>query len=172
MQKVSYISLIMENISMKNQLDLTDFQIIAELEADADRTKKKIARALRLPLTTVHNRIEKLRAMGVIRGLRAIIDRKKTGKGIGAVIDVTVSYPTPDFSQQEIARRIAALAEVEEVTIVTGGKDLIIKAYVGSTDELNEFLTKKLRAIKGVDKTNTAVILQEIEKGRQKSIRQ
>lgn len=161
----------MENNSMKNILDLTDFRILGELEENSGRTKKQLAKLLALPLTTVHNRIAKMESMGVIRGYRAIVDKKKAGKGIGALIDVTVSYPTPDFSQQEIARRIATHPEVAEVTIVTGGKDLIIKAYVGSTEELNEFLTKKLRAIKGIDKTNTAVILQEIEKQRQKAFR-
>jgi DNA-binding Lrp family transcriptional regulator len=161
----------MENISMKNQLDLTDFRILTELEENSGRTKKQLAKLLSLPLTTIHNRIAKMEAMGVIRGYRAIIDKKKTGKGIGAFIDVTVNYPTPDFSQQEIAKRIASLPEVADVTIVTGGTDLKIKAYVGSTEELNEFLTKKLRAIKGVDKTNTAVILQEIDRQRQRSFK-
>ncbi|MFH1750853.1 MAG: Lrp/AsnC family transcriptional regulator [Candidatus Micrarchaeota archaeon] len=146
-----------------NPLDEKDLCIIAELERDSGRTRWRLAKKLGLPLTTVHNRISKLEKMGVIRRYRAVIDKGKVGKSVGAIIDVSVNYLTPDFSQQEIARKIAALPEVDEVAIVTGGTDLIIKAHVSSTDELNEFLTKKLRAIKGIDKTNTAVILQEME---------
>ncbi len=161
----------MEIISMKYAMDLTDAELVRELEADGAITRKKLARKLRLPLTTVHNRIKRMEREGIIKGYRAIIDKKKIGKGIGAFIDVNVNYIFPDFSQQEIAKKIASMEEVEDVAIITGSTDLQIKAFVSSTDELNEFLTKKLRAIKGVDKTNTAVILQEMRGVRERVLK-
>jgi Lrp/AsnC family transcriptional regulator, leucine-responsive regulatory protein len=154
----------MENISMKYELDEIDFEIMDELKADAAKTRKQLAKKLGLPLTTVHNRIEKMEKNGVIKGYTAIIDRKKTGRGIGAYIDATVNYISPDFSQQDIARKILLMSEVDEVSIVTGEKDLLIKVHVASTDDLNEFITKKLRSIKGIDKTSTSAILQDLDK--------
>ncbi|MFH0971984.1 MAG: Lrp/AsnC family transcriptional regulator [Candidatus Micrarchaeota archaeon] len=151
-----------------SELDERDFEILTELEGDASKTRKQIAKKLQLPLTTVHNRIGKMEKSGVIRGYSAIVDKKKIGKGVGAFVDVTVNYISPDFSQQDIARRIMGMPEVEEVAIVTGGKDLQIKVHVSSTDELNEFITRKLRSIKGIDKTSTSVILQEIGRNKQR----
>ncbi|MFH1257616.1 MAG: Lrp/AsnC family transcriptional regulator [Candidatus Micrarchaeota archaeon] len=156
---------------MKFELDETDLRLISELESDASITKKKLARKLNIPLTTIHNRIRKMEITGVIRGYRAAIDKKKIGKGVAAFVDITVSYVSPDFSQQEIGKRLAAMPEVDEVAIVTGGTDLQLKVYVNSTDELNDFITRKLRAIKGIDKTNTRVILQEIGKNHQRNIK-
>ena len=47
------------------------------------------------------------------------------------------------------------------MSIVTGGTDLIIKVRAKDVGELNDFVIKKLRSIDGVDKTQTAIVLQE-----------
>jgi Lrp/AsnC family transcriptional regulator, leucine-responsive regulatory protein len=161
----------MENISMKYEPDGIDLDILAELEENSGQTRKQIAKTLRLPLTTVHNRIEKMEKNGIIRGYRAIVDKKKLGKGVAAFIDITVNYLSPTFSQQEIARKIAAMKDVEDVSIVTGTNDLRVKAYFGSTSDMNEFVTGKLRGIAGIDKTNTTVILQEMDRRQKNPLR-
>lgn len=151
---------------MKETLDAIDQQILDELLENSGRTKKALAKNLNLPLTTIHNRISKMEKMRAILGYRATVDMKKLGKEIGAFINVTVNYLTPEFSQQEIAKKISLMHEVSEVAIVTGGTDIIVKLYAKDTSELNEFVTKKLRSIKGIDKTNTAIILQEVSHSR------
>ncbi len=156
---------------MKYEPDEIDFKILAELEENSGQTRKQIAKTLHLPLTTVHNRIEKMEKNGVIRSYQAVVNRKKLGKEVAAYIDITVDYLTPNFSQQEIARKIASLKDVEEVAIVTGTTDLRIKAYFSSTQEMNEFVTGKLRGIAGIDKTNTTVILQEMDKRQNNPLR-
>lgn len=157
---------------MKDELDGLDLELITLLEENSGATKKQIAKKLQIPLTTVHNRIAKMEKSGLIKGYRAVIDRKKLGKGVAAYIDVSVNYLTPSFSQASIAKKIASMKDVEEVAIVTGNTDLRIKAYFAGTEEMNEFVTVRLRGISGIDKTNTMVILQELEKMPNKALRQ
>lgn len=118
-----------------------------------------------MPPTTVHNRIVRLRKRGVLLGLRARIDSARAGKPISAYVSVTVHYPSKKFSQQETARHIAQFEGVEEVSIVTGETDILVKARFRDTREMNDFLTHRLRALEGVDKTVSWVILQEFEGG-------
>ena len=46
--------------------------------------------------------------------------------------------------------------------MVTGGTDILLKVAVKNIDELNEFVTERLRTIGGINKTRTMVILSEV----------
>ncbi|MEM0360330.1 MAG: Lrp/AsnC ligand binding domain-containing protein [Candidatus Diapherotrites archaeon] len=48
------------------------------------------------------------------------------------------------------------------VAIVTGELDLIIRARFKSVAALNKFITGELRNMKGIDKTVTSIVLEEI----------
>ncbi len=146
-------------------LENKDLEIINLLEKRGKLPTKKISRRLRIPQTTVHNRIKKLEKEGVIKGYKVIINKKKIGKGIGAYAHITINYPSiPDPTFQEnAARQIALLPEVEEVSIITGETDILIKFYVSDTDQLNDFVTKKLRTINGIDKTRTSIIMKQLK---------
>ena len=66
------------------------------------------------------------------------------------------------IKQQEIARQIKKLEGVREVTILTGGLDIIVKVMAKDIDDLNELVTEKLRDIDGVDKTQTMIVLTQV----------
>ena len=153
----------MENISIMGKIDEKDLEILRELERDCSQTKKKIARKLGLPLTTVHNRVAKLEKEKIISSYRAKIDYRKLGFGISAFVQIIVDYPSKDYSQEDAARKIRALPGVEAAAIVAGGTDIIAKVRAKDTDGLNDFLLKHLRKIAGVDKTTTLVVLKEFE---------
>lgn len=153
----------MEIISMKFKLDDKDSAILELLQKDSSKTKKQLARRLGLPLTTVHNRIARLQAQGVIIGYRARVDQKKLGYDVSAFIHITVDYKTPNYSQEQTARRIRLLPGVESVAIVAGASDIIAKVRCRATADLNDFLLHHLRKMPGIDKTTTIVVLQELD---------
>ena len=78
---------------------------------------------------------------------------------------LTVTYTLPDgkkLRQEDIAKTIKKLEEVEEVNIMTGITDILIKVRVKDIDQLNTFVIDKLRNIEGIDKTQTMLVLSEI----------
>jgi len=66
------------------------------------------------------------------------------------------------MSQHELARKLRQYDFVEEAAMVTGGTDIIIKVRVRDINELDDFVTKKLRNIDGIEKTQTMIILNDI----------
>ena len=52
--------------------------------------------------------------------------------------------------------------EVEEVDIVTGETDIVIKVRVGDIDELDNLIINRLRSLPGVDKTRTMIVLSSV----------
>ncbi len=145
-------------------LDEKDTAIIAALKENAKLSTQQIARKTRIPVTTVHNRIKKLEKEGVIRGYTVVLDNKKIGKPIAAFILVTVDYKLLKElrrSQYELAQQLLRNPAVESSAMITGASDIIIKIRCSSIDELNEFVTVYLRNVGGVEKTQTAIVLNE-----------
>ncbi|MHA1637743.1 MAG: Lrp/AsnC family transcriptional regulator [Candidatus Thorarchaeota archaeon] len=147
--------------------DEKDMKLLALLKENSRLTTSVLSKKLdMMPQTTVHNRIKKLKKLGVIKRFTIDVDRKQVGRGLMSFILCTVSYRTATgqkTNQHEIARQIKALPEVEDVSIVTGEIDLIVKVSLKDVDELNDFVISKLRDIEGIERTITSVVLSEPE---------
>jgi DNA-binding Lrp family transcriptional regulator len=155
----------MEYHSIMNEFDDKDFRILSLLTENARMTTKEMSKELEIPQTTVHNRIRRLIQQRIIKRFTIQIERKKIGKGLVAYILCTVSYRSArgeKINQLEIAQVIKDLPEVEEVSIVTGENDLIVKVAVKDVDSLNDFVIFTLRNIEGIERTVTSVVLSEI----------
>lgn len=155
----------MEYLSIMNEMDDKDSRILALLKENSRMTTKELSKELEMPQTTIHNRIKKLAQIGVIKRFTIEIDGKKIGKGLVAYILCTVSYRSTrgeKINQFEVAQIIKELPEVEEVSIVTGDNDMIVRVAVKDVDALNDFVIFTLRNIEGVERTVTSVVLSEI----------
>ncbi len=147
------------------KLDEKDFAILEILKGNSRLSTQKIARAVRIPVTTVHNRVKKLVKEKVIKNYTINIDSKKLGKAVSSYVFITVDYKAlkeSKMSQIELAKKIKSNPIVVEASILTGGTDILIKVNVSSIEELSDFVTNHLRKFGGVDATSTAVILAEV----------
>jgi len=136
-----------------------DEKILLELKHDAKATMGQIARRTGIPTTTVHNRIKRMEAAKIIKRYVPVLDHAKLGKGIHAMIFVSAEHKT---DQEHLAKRLLAIDGIDSARIITGGFDLIVEARVGTIDELNALITKELRKVQGVEKTQTMIVLEEI----------
>ena len=146
-------------------MDEKDKKILKLLKENSKLTTQQISKKTLIPITTVHNRIKKLEKEGIINKFTIELDNKKIGKNISAYIHIVVDYrllKETKMSQDELANKLKQNEFVEEAAMVTGGTDIIIKVRVGNIDELDNFVTRYLRNINGIEKTQTMVILNEI----------
>ena len=152
-------------MNKKIELYRNNREIIALLQRNSRMTTNEISNKTGIAQTTVYNRIKKLQETGVIESFTIQLNKKAIGKGLAAYILCTVSYRTSQgekLSQIDVAKKVKALPEVEEVSIVTGEIDLVVKVGVEDVDALNNFVIIKLRDIEGIEKTITSVVLSEI----------
>jgi len=148
---------------MRELLDKKDIQILRIIQRNSKITTREIARQLNIPVTTVFTRIKKLEQKGIIKEYRAILNEKKLGKGTTAFILASFSYRTQNkelLSQRELAREIAKFPEVQEVHIITGDWDLLIKVKAENVEAIGKFVIDKLRLVKGIEKTLTCVVFE------------
>ncbi|MHB1439305.1 MAG: Lrp/AsnC family transcriptional regulator [Cuniculiplasma sp.] len=121
-----------------------------------------ISRNLDIPRITIYERMQNMIASGIIRGFTAIPDYSQIG--LGAMAYIFVSFdPKANVKQREVALKIAEFKEVYEVSIVAGQWDLLIKVRGRSTEEIGDFVLDKLRAVPGVERSETVSVFSSVK---------
>ncbi len=152
---------------MTIKLDEKDSAILTLIQRDSKLTAKQIANRVNVPLTTVFAKIKRMEELGIVREYRAIVAPEKLNAGTAAFILASVSYRAKSddvpISQRVVAEEIARLPEVQEVYIITGDWDLLIKLRAENVDAIGKFVVDKLRLIKGLEKTLTCMVFETVK---------
>ena len=146
-------------------LDERDLEIVTALREDARATYADIAARVGLSASSVHERVRKLEANGVITAYRAVVDPEAMGLFVTALIAVT---PLDPQQPDDLPERLADLPEVEDCLSVAGEANDILKVRTHSTNHLEE-LIRRLREKAGVS-TRTTIALSIPFEGRPVSL--
>ena len=134
--------------------DERDLDIIAALQDDARATYSDVAARVGLSASSVHDRVRKLEAAGIIRGYRAVVDPEAVGLFVTALIAVT---PLDPRQPDDLPDRIEEFAEVQDCFSVAGEASYVLKVRTRTTEHLED-LIRRLREKAGVN-TRTTVVL-------------
>ncbi len=148
-------------------LDERDVKILKLLQNDCKVTAKQISKKIGSPITTVYSKIKRMEEIGVIRHYKAILDSRKLDKGTTAFILVSFAYRPGGrerpLSQRSVAKQLAAFPEVQEVHIITGGWDILIKVRADHVDTLGKLVMDKLRTVEGVENTLSCIVYETVK---------
>jgi len=149
------------------QLDESDTKILKLLQNNCKMTAREIAKKIGSHITTVYSKIKRMEELGIIKQYRAILDSMKLDKGTTAFILVSFAYRPggreKPLSQRDVAKEIAAIPEVQEVHIITGGWDILIKVRADHVDTLGKFVMDKLRTVEGVENTLSCIVYETVK---------
>ena len=106
------------------------------------------------------DRLARLERNGVIRGYRAEVDWAALGYPVVVYLAVTAG---PGTDLGETIRIVRALPEAEEMSVVTGGLDLLVRLRVRDHAHLRELLLAEIFQIKGVQRTETFLSLADMD---------
>src|SRR5258708_37175189 len=137
------------------ELDTIDLQIIATLQELGRIPLVKLGEQVGLSAPSVIERVKKLEDGGVITGYHASVDARQMGKDVTAFIGVSIGHPRSIGTFEETVDRIE---EVLECHHITGEYTLLVKVKTCNTATLED-LIKTIRAIDGVTRTETMVVL-------------
>jgi len=153
---------------MSVKLDEKDLAILTLIQENSKLTANQIAKKINTPITTVFAKTKRMEEMSIIKQYRAILSPEKLNLATAAFILASVSYraknedETP-ISQRQVAEEIARFPEVQEVHIITGDWDLLVKLRGENVDAVGKFVVDKLRLIKGLDKTLTCMVFETVK---------
>ena len=136
------------------ELDPIDRKVLAILQADCKTSLARIGERVGLSAAALLERIRKLERAGVITGYHAVVDGRRLGLDLTAFIGVSMNYPK---MIESFERSVARIPYVLECHHVTGAHSLLLKVKTWNTHSL-ETLISKIRAIDGVQRTDTMVV--------------
>jgi DNA-binding Lrp family transcriptional regulator len=152
---------------MSAKLDEKDSAILTLIQKNSKLTAKQISKKVNAPITTVFAKTKRMEELGVIKEYRAIVAPEKLSAGTAAFILASVSYRAKGddvpISQRVVAEEIARFPEVQEVHIITGDWDLLVKLRAENVDAVGKFVVDKLRLIKGLEKTLTCMVFETVK---------
>ena len=146
-------------------LDELDVAILRRLNTDARKSFRDIARELKVSISTISNRVKRLEQEGIIIGYIPVLDEKKLGYDVLAVIGIRISKG----KLLEVQRKIGREDKVVDVYDVTGEYDSVIIARFKNTKELDAFI-KHLVAMENVERTYTQVVLNVVKQEKRAPI--
>jgi len=143
-------------------MDDIDRALIQALRQDARASWAELGRTVGLSGPSVTERVARLERDGVIIGYHAAVDPVALGRSVAALVGVYLS----DTSDQDVvARALETVEEIEDCWFVAGDESFLIKARVPDVPALESTLSR-LRAIRGVARTRTTVVLSTKWEGR------
>lgn len=135
------------------KLDHLDRKILELIRADARIPFLEVARACNVSGAAIHQRIQKLNALGVLKGSQFIINPEKIGYETCAYIGLYLKDPGKFDSVVEELKKIP---EVVECHYTTGGFDMFIKIYAFNNHHLLNVIHDKLQPL-GLSRSETII---------------
>lgn len=136
------------------QLDDVSKAIIEQLQSDGRRSYAEIGKAVGLSEAAVRQRVQKLTESGVMQVV-AVTDPMQLGFYRQALVGIRVSGDTT-----AVAEELGRLQSVDYVVLTAGSFDILVEVVCESDEDLIRLLNKHVRAIPGVQSTETFVYLK------------
>ena len=140
------------------EIDRIDREILNQLLRNARTPYLEIARQLKVSGGTIHQRVDKMREAGVIKGSTLLIDHERIGLGVTVLLGIHL------HNARMVSGVIAALeqlTEVVEVYYTSGNYALFVKLHVVSIKDYHRFLVEQLQVIDGIRFTESFICLAE-----------
>ncbi|MDD7045672.1 MAG: Lrp/AsnC ligand binding domain-containing protein [Prevotella sp.] len=136
-----------------HRLDYLDKKILRLIAEDARIPFLEVARACNVSGAAIHQRIQKLTNMGILKGSQFIIDPEKIGYETCAYIGLYLKDPEK-FDQ--VVEGLKRIPEVVECHYTTGGFDMFIKIYAMNNHHLMNIIHDKLQPL-GLSRSETII---------------
>ena len=136
-----------------HNLDSLDKKILKLIAEDARIPFLEVARSCNVSGAAIHQRIQKLNNMGVLKGSKFIIDPEKIGYETCAYMGLNLKNPE---KFDEVVDELKKIPEVVECHYTTGDYDMFIKIYAVNNHHLLNIINDRLQPL-GLSRSETII---------------
>ena len=140
-------------------MDGVDYKILKILQKNARETASNISKEIHLSVSAVIERIRKMEETGLIKDYTIIVDEKKTGNVMMALMEVRLGNPK---YFDGFAEAIQEMKEIVSCYYQTGDFDLMLKISCRDSEALEQ-LHRQVMSLEGVKDTSTHVVLKTVK---------
>jgi Lrp/AsnC family leucine-responsive transcriptional regulator len=149
-------------MSTNMNMDRYDRQILQVLQEDGRISNQDLADRIGLSPSPCLRRVRALEEAGIIAGYRALLDARKLGLTLMALIHISMDRHTPERFENFEAE-VRGIPEIVECLLITGqDADYQLKAVVRDMDAYQELLLDRITRIPGVTGVHSSFVLRRV----------
>jgi DNA-binding Lrp family transcriptional regulator len=142
-------------------LDRTDRAILKALQRDASISNVALSAKVNLSPPACLRRVERLKALGLIRGIVALLDPRAMEAGTLVLIGVVLDRSTPE-SFGAFEKAVQKVPSCMECHVVTGEFDYFMLVRTKDNESYNRLHAQHLLHLPGVRQIRTFMVLKEV----------
>ena len=142
-------------------LDRTDRAILRSLQRDASLSNVALAARVNLSAPACLRRVQRLKRLGLITGIVALLNPRALDAGMLMIIGVVLDRSTPD-SFAEFEKAAAKVSGCMECHVVTGEFDYFMMIRTCDSDSFNRLHAEQLLHLPGVRQIRTFMVLKQV----------
>jgi Lrp/AsnC family transcriptional regulator for asnA, asnC and gidA len=143
------------------QIDSLDRKILQLITQNARIPFLEVARECKVSGAAIHQRVQRLMNLGVIKGSEFVINPGMVGYHTCAFMGIFLKKAS---LFDKVVKMLEEIPQIVECHYTTGQYAIFIKVYAHSNEHLKSILHDKLQAIPGISSTETIISLDEIFK--------
>ena len=143
------------------ELDRTDKAILRQLQRDASLSNVALAEKVHLSPPACLRRVERLKRLGLIDKVVALLNPQAVGAGMLVMIGVVLDRSTPE-SFAEIEKAAAKVSGCMECHVVTGEFDYFMLVRTRDNDSFNRLHAEQLLYLPGVRQVRSFMVLRNV----------
>jgi Lrp/AsnC family leucine-responsive transcriptional regulator len=145
------------------KLDKTDRRIVDALQRDGRLSVTELAEKVGLSPTPCARRIRNLEASGLIQGYAAIVDPKRLGQSIQAIVQIKLEQHSDEIVER-FRRTLLERPEVLACYVMTGEMDFLLHVIVRDIEALSNFTMRRLLRTEGVRDVRSSIVLETVKR--------
>lgn len=145
-------------MASKLNLDKLDLQIIEAMMNNAEISYAELGKKLFVSGGTIHVRIKKLQEFNIVKGTRLSVDLKQLGYDITAFVGIFLEKSS---MYDNVAEDLKKIDQIIRLNYTTGNYSMFIEIVCKDIAELRFVLHDELQKIKGIERTETFISLEE-----------
>ncbi len=144
------------------QIDRTDRRILQEMQKNGAISNLELAEKVGLSASPCSRRVKALQDAGFIIKTVTLLDAKRLGLDLLAMISISMDRHTPERFES-FESKVAAMKEVLECYLITGqSADYVLKVVVADMEAYQHFLLGKLTRIEGVTGVHSSFVMRKV----------
>lgn len=144
-----------------NAVDRTDRAILRTLQRDASLSNVALAAKVSLSPPACLRRVERLKEMGMIKAIVALLEPRALDAGMLVMIGVVLDRSTPE-SFAEFEKAVQKVSGCLECHVVTGEFDYFMLLRTKDNDSFNRLHAEQLLYLPGVRQIRTFTVLKQV----------
>ena len=145
-------------LNIDKSLDKLDLQIIQHMMLDAEVSYADLGKQLFVSGGTIHVRIKKLEELGIVQGKKLAVDMKVLGYDVIAFIGI---YLEKSSLYDSVAEALQKIPQIVRLNYTTGNYSMFAEIVCKDIQQLRFVLHDELQKIKGIERTETFISLEE-----------